>query len=63
MRISARTNIQQQSQETWGRRVKKKHNPERTRADDLWDISRQPSILGGVTLAWGQSATDVTVPL
>ena len=32
MRISARTNIQQQYQGTWGRRVKKKHNPERTRA-------------------------------
>jgi hypothetical protein len=26
MRISVRTNIQQQSQGTWGRRVKKKHN-------------------------------------
>ena len=26
MRISVRTNIQQQSQGTWGHRVKKKHN-------------------------------------
>jgi hypothetical protein len=31
--------------------------------DDLWDISRQPSILVGETLSWGQSATDVTVQL
>jgi hypothetical protein len=30
--ISARTNIQQQSQGTWGCRLKKKHNPARSRA-------------------------------
>jgi hypothetical protein len=41
--LNTRTNIQQQSQGTWGRRVKKKHNQERTRAREL--LNAQDTVL------------------